>query len=56
MAMIGLSTLICACLSFYFYRVNERRASGLEDYKIDGLDEEGAEELGDESPCFRYMM
>jgi hypothetical protein len=54
--MIGLSTLICAGLSLYFYHINNRRAAGIEDYKFDGLDEEGTEELGDESPNFRYMI
>ena len=54
---LGLVVFAVSCsvgISLYFSWVNARRAAGKEDYTLEGKTEEEVEELGDDSPRFRY--
>lgn len=54
LAMVGMSTLIYAIMSYYFLAIKKRRTVGKEDWKAEGKTEEEVAELGDESPSFIY--
>ncbi len=54
MALIAMSTVIYLAFWAWFRRQNQRKKSGKEDYRIQGLTEEEAEELGEHNPQFYY--
>jgi len=56
LAMVGYAGVLYACLWVYFRHRNARRDAGMEDYKMAGLSEEEIQELGDESPRFRFTV
>ncbi|KAL8987792.1 MAG: hypothetical protein Q9177_003044 [Variospora cf. flavescens] len=53
-ALLGLSAAISGLLWWTMLRINGRREEGKEDWKMVGLTEEEVDELGDESPRFRF--
>ena len=54
MALMLMATLIYLFFWGYFRHLNMRREEGKEDYKVQGMTDEEIDELGDESPRFRY--
>lgn len=56
LSLVGLSGCICAGMSLYFRRVNNRRAAGKEDDLIERMSEAESEELGDRNPQFVYAV
>lgn len=54
LALVGFSACIYTFMWFHYRRINVARAKGEEDYKIEGLEEEEIEEIGDLNPRFRY--
>ncbi|KAH6855900.1 major facilitator superfamily domain-containing protein, partial [Chaetomium sp. MPI-CAGE-AT-0009] len=55
MALMLMATLIYLFFWGYFRHLNKRREEGKEDYKVQGMTDEEIDELGDESPRFRYI-
>jgi hypothetical protein len=56
LALVAAALLLFAGMSVYLTRRNDRRAAGLEDYRIAGLSEDEVEEMGDESPRFAFTV
>jgi hypothetical protein len=54
MAFMAMSAVIYLVMLTYFKRRNAAKVAGKEDYKVQGLTEEEAEELGEENPRFMY--
>ena len=54
MALIAMSAVIYLLFWAYFRHLNQRKADGKEDYRMQGLTEEEVEELGEHNPRFRY--
>jgi len=55
-AMVAFGTICFGFMSVYYYFTNKKRAEGKEDHKIVGMTDEEIEEMGDESPKFRYVI
>jgi hypothetical protein len=56
MALLALAAAIYGGMSFYFGYVNNRRRSGLEDSKLEGVTDDEVEWLGDRSPRYVYTI
>ncbi|KAM0310488.1 hypothetical protein ACHAPQ_012487 [Fusarium lateritium] len=54
MALVAMSSFIYLAFWAWFRRQNKRKVEGKEDYRIQGLTEEEAEELGEHNPRFHY--
>ncbi|KAF4450929.1 hypothetical protein F53441_5990 [Fusarium austroafricanum] len=54
MALVAMSSLIYLLFWAWFRRQNKRKIEGKEDWRIQGLTEEEAEELGEHNPRFHY--
>ncbi|KAL2835025.1 major facilitator superfamily domain-containing protein [Aspergillus cavernicola] len=54
MALVAMSALIYMAFWAWFRRQNRRKAAGTEDYRVQGMTEEEAEELGEHNPRFMY--
>lgn len=54
MGLIALSSVVYILFWGWFRHQNRRKAAGKDDYKVEGLTEEEAEELGEENPRFMY--
>ncbi|PTD03776.1 putative transporter [Fusarium culmorum] len=54
MALVAMSSLIYLAFWAWFRRQNKRKDEGKEDWRIQGLTEEEAEELGEHNPRFHY--
>jgi hypothetical protein len=54
--MVAFGTLCFGSMSVYYRITNKRRAEGKEDHKIVGMSDEEIEEMGDESPRFKYVI
>ncbi|KAK4142433.1 putative transporter-like protein [Dichotomopilus funicola] len=57
---VSMSLMLMAALIYlffwgYFRHLNKRRDEGKEDYRVVGMTDEEIDELGDESPRFRYI-
>ncbi|KAK4942565.1 hypothetical protein LTR10_017694 [Elasticomyces elasticus] len=55
-AMVAFGVLSFGFMWGYYSFTNNRRAEGKEDHKVAGLSDEEIEELGDDSPRFRYVI
>jgi len=55
LAMVATATTIYGILWYSYMQANKARARGDEDEKIAGMTEEEIDEMGDESPRFRYI-
>lgn len=55
-ALLAYGIGIYGFLSFYYDRVNKRRAAGKEDHKVAGMTDAEIDALGDESPRFVYTF
>ncbi|KAH0835352.1 hypothetical protein AYO21_01570 [Fonsecaea monophora] len=56
MGLLCISISIYTFLLFYWRRVNKRRSEGKEDYKLQGKTEDEVENMGDDSPHFRFTI
>lgn len=56
LSMVAFASAVYAFMTFYYARVNARRARGEEDHKIQGMSESEIRELGDDSPRFVYTI
>ncbi|KAF7155645.1 hypothetical protein CNMCM5623_008187 [Aspergillus felis] len=54
LSLVGVSGIVYAMMWAFYQHENSRRANGLEDEKVAGMTEEEIQELGDNSPRFRY--
>ncbi|KAH8679462.1 major facilitator superfamily domain-containing protein [Ilyonectria robusta] len=54
MAFIAMASVIYLSFWAWFRHLNQRKASGKEDHRIQGLREEEIEELGEHNPAFKY--
>jgi hypothetical protein len=54
MALVAMSSLIYLAFWAWFRRQNKRKDEGKEDWRVQGLTEEEAEELGEHNPRFHY--
>ncbi|KAG8668390.1 hypothetical protein FPOAC1_007769 [Fusarium poae] len=54
MALVAMSSLIYLAFWAWFRKQNKRKDEGKEDWRIQGLTEEEAEELGEHNPRFHY--
>ncbi|GKU20499.1 unnamed protein product [Fusarium langsethiae] len=54
MVMVAMSSLIYLAFWAWFRRQNKRKDEGKEDWRVQGLTEEEAEELGEHNPRFHY--
>jgi hypothetical protein len=54
MALVAMSAIIYLAFWVFFHRQNKRKVEGKEDYKVAGMTEEEAEELGEHNPKFLY--
>jgi len=54
LSMVGMAALIYLGMRFYYIRVNRNRATGKEDWKLEGKSENEIEEMGDRSPRYIY--
>ena len=54
MALVAMSSFIYLAFWAWFRRQNKRKDEGKEDWRIQGLTEEEAEELGEHNPRFHY--
>ncbi|CAK7204572.1 hypothetical protein SEUCBS139899_007330 [Sporothrix eucalyptigena] len=55
-ALLAYGIGIYGFLSYYYNKVNKRRAAGQEDYKMAGLTDAEIDAMGDESPRFVYTI
>jgi len=55
LAMVAAGTTIYGILWYSYMQVNKARARGDEEKKIVGMTGEEIDEMGDESPRFRYI-
>ncbi|CAE6442089.1 unnamed protein product [Rhizoctonia solani] len=56
LAMVAFASVTYGVLTVVYSRINTRRSSGEEDYKLAGKTLEEVDAMGDESPRFRYMI
>lgn len=56
LAMVAMSAVVFAFMSWYFTRRNEQRRNGKEDAKIADMSEDQIAELGDESPRYIFTV
>jgi MFS family permease len=56
LSMVGYAGLVYSFFWWYFRRQNQRRDTGLEDWKTEGKGDEELMEMGDESPRYRYTV
>lgn len=56
LAMVAMGTAIYACMWFWYWRANKRRAAGHMSDKHRRMTEEELAELGDDSPRYRYTV
>ncbi|KAL4908150.1 hypothetical protein BDW74DRAFT_97637 [Aspergillus multicolor] len=54
MGLVAMSAIIYLLFWAWFKRKNERKRSGKEDWRVEGMTEEEAEELGEHNPRFMY--
>jgi hypothetical protein len=54
MGLVAMSAIIYLAFWAFFHRQNKRKLEGKEDYKVAGMTEEEAEELGEHNPKFLY--
>jgi hypothetical protein len=54
-AMVAFGVLSFGFMWGFYIAVNKRRAEGKENHKIVGMSDEEVEELGDDSPRFKYV-
>lgn len=54
--MVAFGTLSFGFMSAYYVWANKRRAEGKEEHRVNGMSDEEIEELGDDSPKFRYVI
>ncbi|KAL2845493.1 major facilitator superfamily domain-containing protein [Aspergillus pseudoustus] len=54
MGLVAMSAIIYLIFWAYFHHLNKRKLTGKEDYKVQGMTEEEAEELGEHNPRFLY--
>ncbi|KAL1586823.1 hypothetical protein WHR41_04622 [Cladosporium halotolerans] len=54
MGMVAMSAIIYLLLWAWFRNQNRKKASGKEDYKIEGMSDDEAQELGEHNPRFIY--
>ncbi|KAF4965599.1 hypothetical protein FSARC_6621 [Fusarium sarcochroum] len=54
MALVAMSSIIYMAFWAYFRQQNKKKMEGKEDYRIQGMTEEEAEELGEHNPAFHY--
>ncbi|KAL4788191.1 major facilitator superfamily domain-containing protein [Aspergillus varians] len=54
MGLVAMSAVIYLIFWAWFHRQNKRKLAGQEDYKVEGMTEEEAEELGEHNPKFLY--
>lgn len=54
MGLVAMAAFMYLGLWAWFRQHNRRKASGKEDYKVQGMSEEEAQELGEHNPAFRY--
>ncbi|KAL4886178.1 major facilitator superfamily domain-containing protein [Aspergillus karnatakaensis] len=54
MALVAMSAVVYLLFWAWFRRQNKRKLEGKEDYRVEGLSEEEAEELGEHNPRFLY--
>lgn len=54
MAFIAMASVIYLSFWAWFRHLNQRKASGKEDHRIQGLRDEEIEELGEHNPAFKY--
>jgi hypothetical protein len=54
MGLVAMAALIYLAFWAWFRRQNRRKMDGKEDYRVQGMTEEEAEELGEHNPRFLY--
>ncbi|QRW22802.1 major facilitator superfamily transporter [Rhizoctonia solani] len=55
LAMVAFASAVYAVLAVVYSRINARRSTGKEDYKLAGKTDEEVDAMGDESPRFRWV-
>ena len=56
LALVAMSAVIYASMSWYFVKRNQGRRAGKEDWKMAGKSEEEIAEMGDENPRYMYVI
>ncbi|KAL5334402.1 major facilitator superfamily domain-containing protein [Aspergillus crustosus] len=54
MALVAMSAIVYLAFWAWFRRQNQRKLAGKEDYRVENMTEEEAEELGEHNPRFLY--
>ncbi|KKK17239.1 hypothetical protein ARAM_005924, partial [Aspergillus rambellii] len=54
LALVGFAGIVYGLMWFYYHQKNQRRDQGLENERVAGMTDEEIDEMGDQSPRFRY--